>query len=192
MTTMTLTLLNSVFIALACYILVMFILSFIFIKNLGWKEPLQKTPLHVTKDMINIGKKYKNKKEVIKAVIKYHNKKFYSALMQVFFRFLFLFNNSIEDYWKEKRMFLHCHQHNYVFRHLIIATKRFEEHDIKLRHSLCYGNMHQYLKINISDSKDKKEWIIVDVFAISLGFKLGEKLPFFAQQVIKKRGLKKK
>ncbi len=169
------------------YITTIFLLSRLFIPNIGFKRKIkEKLPRDAKKKLIEIKKSSKNKKEALKKVIDYQLSIFYSEMRQAFPRFKFLFESSFNKLWKKKG-FLHCHQQNFVLRRLLLGTKMFEEKDIKLKHTFCYLNIHQYLKINIG--KKKKEWINVDAFAMSLGYNLGEVLPNFAYPSMKARGI---
>ena len=171
----------------ALYLVGTFLLSRLFIPNLGFKGKIkEKLPLEAKEKLMRITKETKDKNEVLKKVISYQLSRFYSEMRQVYPRFKFLFESSFNKLW-EKKGFLHCHQQNFVLRRLLLGTGIFTEKDIKLKHTFCYLNIHQYLKINIGNKK--KEWIDVDPFAMSLGYDLGEVLPNFAYPSMKARGI---
>jgi hypothetical protein len=169
------------------YLVSTFLLSRLFIPNLGFKRKIkEKLPHEAKEKLMRITKESKDKNEALKKVISYQLSIFYSEMRQVYPRFKFLFESSFNKLW-EKKGFLHCHQQNFVLRRLLLGTGMFTEKDIKLKHTFCYLNMHQYLKINIG--KNRKEWLNVDPFAMSLGYDLGEILPNFAYPSMKKRGI---
>lgn len=163
------------------YFVMMFVLSQIFIPNLGWKREIdEELPSEAKKDLKRIGDSYKKKEDVLKAVVDYMlvEKGFYGAYRQVFNQFSFLFESSITKLWN-KGGFLHCHQHNFMLRYLLLGTKRFIDDDIDFIITNCVLNIHQYVRVNVSDSDDKKKWISIDTFSISLGYKYGTTLPRF-------------
>ena len=92
----------------------------------------------------------------------------------------------------EKKGYLHCHQHNILIQKLLIETERFNKKDFKFKLTSVYSEIHQYLKVNVSDNPKKEKWTYLDPFAISLGFEVGEKLPFLSIKEIQKRNLKPK
>ena len=159
------------------YFLVVFGLSQVFIPNLRWKTKKKaRLPKEVTSSLKKITSETKNKKEVLERVLDYQLGFFHSKMKRVFHRFLLLFESSFSTLWRKKG-FLHCHQQGFITRTLLLNTGLFTDDDIKIRISACYINIHQYLLVNIGE--DKPEWIIVDGFAMSLGYPLGEKLHFF-------------
>ncbi len=169
------------------YVTSMFFLSQLIIPNLGFRKKIkEELPKDAKKKLLEIKNSSKNKKEALKKVIDYQLTNFYSEMRQVFPRFKFLFESNFNKLWSKKG-FLHCHQQNFVLRRLLIGTGMFTEKDIHLKHTFCYLNIHQYLKINIG--RNKKEWMNADPFAISLGYNLGEILPNFAYPSMKKRGI---
>ena len=172
------------------YILLMFVFSLLFIPHLGWKRKLDESlPKDVSEKMIKIGKSSKTKMEVLERVVDFMLQRVHSKFKQVIPQFGLLFEKSFNKLW-EKGGFVHCHQHNLILRYLLLGTKRFSDEDIKLRITHCHANIHQYSKINVSENKKEKEWISVDTYAVSQGFKIGETLPKFVYREMKKRGLK--
>lgn len=167
----------------------MFILSVIFIPNLGWpNNKKQKISKEILEKINLINMTSKSKQEVLEKILDFQMSRFYSRMRQSIRRANLLFISSFDKLWNKKGL-LHCHQQCFILRELLIKSKRFSKEDIKYRLSPCYHTIHQYMLINMSDNPFKQRWIIVDPFAISLGFKIGEKLPFFTFQVMKKRGI---
>lgn len=161
------------------YFFFMFVLSQIFIPHLGWKRPAEKElPKDLKKDLKRIGNSYKKKEDVLKAIVNYMilEKGFYGKYGQIFRRFLYLFESKFDKLWNGNG-FLHCHQHNFVLRNLLLGTGRFSEEDITPVITNCVLNIHQYSEINVSDDITSKKMIKIDIFALSLGYKYGKVLP---------------
>ena len=172
---------------LTTYLINMYFLSQIFIPHLGWKrKPKRKISTEIQKKLDNLSKKNKTKKELLKAVISYQMTNNKSSMRMLFLGFTDHFIADFDKLWKTP--FLHCHQQTHVLRELLLKTKRFKESDIKLRLTSCYIEIHQYLDINVSET-NKKEIIKADPFAISLGYEIGEVLPFLAFRDMNKRKL---
>ena len=105
---------------IVAYIFIMFILAPLIIPNLGWKRPLKETlPADVKKKLVLLGKKHKNKEDVLKFVLALFLNRFHSEFGQSFTRFYTLCDSSFAKLWK-KGGFLHCHQLNLVLRHLLM------------------------------------------------------------------------
>lgn len=174
------------------YIILMFVLTIILIPNLYWKAKSKNDlPKKVKLEMKKIGKKFKTKKEVLEEVAELHVNRFYGFIAGTFWHLPLLWVTDHKDLW-EKKGYLHCHQHNVLIEKLLIETERFNKKDFKYKLASVYGEIHQYLKVNISEDPKKQKWIYLDPFAISLGFEVGEKLPFLSIREIKKRKLQPK
>lgn len=175
-------LLAIILLLIAIYIFIMYILSILVLPNLGWFSKQKETlPKNVLDDMKKLGKKKLTKKQLLKKVTEYELKDHYSFLGGTFKNFGFLFEPSIKKIW-ERKGFIHCNQHTLLINHLLLATGRFKQEDIKIQMSSCYIEIHQYLTVNTED-----EWVIIDPFAISAGFNYGERLPWLARQELAKR-----
>ena len=173
---------NALLLLVVIYFNSMFVLSQIFIPNLGYRRKIKgKIPIFVRQEMIKIGENSKTKREVLEKVLEFQHKYFYSEMRQVYRQFFLLFEGNFQKLWNKKG-FLHCHQQNFVLRVLLLQTKRFKEEDIRLKVTFCYFNIHQYMKLKVDD-----ETIKVDPFAISLGYHIGEVLPNFAYKSMKQR-----
>ncbi|MCF7866189.1 hypothetical protein K9L67_05160 [Candidatus Woesearchaeota archaeon] len=179
-------------IVILIYVLLMFVFSQILVPNLGWKRELNEDiPLDVVKDMKLIGSSVKNKEDVLKKVLNYFTVEngFYGEMNRAFSDLVGLFEKSFVKLWYGDK-FLHCHQHNFVMSNLLLCTSRFSEDDLILKVINCYTNIHQYVKVNVSDDNKIKKWVVVDSFAYSLGFNYNEYLPRLTYFVAKKRGMK--
>lgn len=161
------------------YFFFMFVLSQIFVPHLGWKRPVEKKlPENLKKDLKRIGASYNKKEDLLKAVVNYMvvEKGLYGKPRQVFRRFSYLFESKFDKLWNGDG-FLHCHQHNFVLRSLLLETGKFSEEDIVPIITNCIFNIHQYTEINISDDENSKKIIKIDTFAFSSGYKYGKILP---------------
>lgn len=160
---------------MALFLTSMFLLSRFFIPNLGFKR--DKLPNKLPKEFqIAINKirlSSKNKKDFAKKIYNYLVKRFHGEPGRVWNDFEFLFVKNINRIWNRK--LLHCHQLNYLYRIALVKSKWFKEKEIKIVHTICLLNIHQYLKINIGRIKDK--WVKVDLFAKSMNYNFGKKLP---------------
>ncbi len=173
--------------SLPAYLIVMFFLSQIFVPHLGWKrKPKHELPKEIQETLNKLVENNKTKKELLNAVIKYQTNNNKSSMMMLFLGFKDHFISDFDELWKTP--FLHCHQQAYILRELLLKTKKFKETDIKIKITACYVQIHQYLEINVSET-NKKEYVAVDPFAISLGYTIGETLPLLAFRDMKKRGI---
>lgn len=164
------------------YAMIMWILPKFFFENLGWKSRIKgRLPKKVNEDMHKFGKECKTKEDVLDKVIHYELKRFYSKYYQYVTEFVLFYQNNIEHLWKKKG-FLHCHQQNLILRYLLLETGRFTEDDIKIRETICYIGLHQYLQIRVEANK----WINVDPFGMRLGHKKGELLKGSFENLFKK------
>lgn len=178
--------LEIIIILVAFYFFTMFILAPLFVPNLGWKRKInEKLPVPLIRDMEQIGRKYVSREEVARAVVAYQLKFVYSKLANLYSNLDTVFDSSFSLLWKRKRS-LHCHQQNAVLRNLLLATGRFKDSEIRLKLSVCYVQIHQYVVVNLHKGKSIK----VDPYAMSIGFDYGEILPFRVYSVLKKRGIK--
>ncbi len=167
---------------LLIYVMIMWLLPKVFFENLGWKSKIKgRLPKKVNEDMHRFGKEGKTKEDVLDKVINYELKRFYSKYYQYANEFVLFFRNNVRHLW-EKKGFLHCHQQNLILRYLLLETGRFTEQDIKIRETVCYIGLHQYLQIRV----EEKKWINVDPFAMRLNHKKGELLKGSFENLFKK------
>lgn len=179
---------TPILILIVAYIVTMFILSQIFIPHLGIKQkPIEKLPEEIQREINKITKKSKTRKELLKKIVNFQMSKKKSSMMMILDSFLTLFESEFDAIWNMP--YIHCHHQTYILRELLLKTGKFKDEDLKLKLTTCYLEIHQYLKVNISETPEKKEYIYVDPFAISLGYKIGEILPFFAYRDMKKRNI---
>lgn len=153
----------------------MFFLSRIIVPNLGFKRRKipEKIPREFMKVIIDLKKISKSKEDFAKKSYNYFSNRFHSEPGRVWADFPFLFIKRIDKLWGKK--LLHCHQLNYMYRIVLIKSRMFKEEDIKIRHGICFLNIHQFLIINVSKSEEK--WRNVDLFARAIGYKFGQRLP---------------
>ena len=186
---LTMTILLIIPAIVLAYLMLMFVVSQLVIPNLGFKAKISdELPLEVKREVAKIARNSRTRRMLLEKILEFQLSNFYSEMHQVWNQFSLLFEDSFQKLW-DKKGFLHCHQQAYVLRRLLLETKRFSEDDLAYRITFCYGNIHEYLLVNIGDSENK-EWIKVDAYAMSLGFRLGEVLPHLAYPVIARRGLK--
>lgn len=164
-------------IPLIFFFIAVFLLSRLFIPNLGFKR--SRLPKELPKEFENAIKKIKlkskDKENFARKIYGYLGKKFHGEPGRVWNDFSFLFVKKINKLWNRK--LLHCHQLNYLYRISLIKSGLFKEKDIKIIHGFFMFNMHQFLEVNIGRLKEK--WVKVDLFAKTLGFKFGQSLPRF-------------
>ena len=73
--------------------------------------------------------------------------------------------NNLWAFKHSKNPFLHCTQHNFLLRVLLIKSKKFKEKDVGLVNIVQWPlSIHQYLVVKID-----KKWIDVDVWYAKLG-----------------------
>lgn len=186
---MIITFLEVIGIIVLAYFFMMYLLSLLTIPNLLFsRKPSQRLPREVLKHMKKLGEQKITKRQLLEKVIDFQLSRFSGGFGQTIFFVNTLEEISLEKLWK-KGGYLHCFQHTWMLKRLLFATKRFSRNDFKPRFSSVYFEIHKYLLINISET-EKKNWLLTDPFAMSSGFDLGEKLPFFMLEAVQKRGLK--
>ena len=159
------------------FLTAMFILSRLFIPLLGFTR--YRIPKKLPKEFENAIKRLerssRNKEDYAKKSYNYLSKKFHGEPGRVWHDFNGLFIKDVNKLWKKE--ILHCHQLGYLYRISLVKSKFFSEDDIKVRHKSVFLNLHQYLKVNIGDLKEK--WVKVDIWAKHVGYKFGKTLPMF-------------
>ena len=166
---------ETLLIIILAYFLLMFAIPMLVIPNLWWKRRYDKNdiPKDVMRKMMAIGKTG-TKRKVLEKALKLQYTRFYAKTMQVWVQWRIWFVSSFRELWN-KGGFIHCHQHDLVLRHLLLASGRFKEEDIKIRITNYRLNIHQYILVNVGEN-GKKDWIKVDAFAVGIGYDIGEVL----------------
>ncbi len=163
-------LLIAPFAILIIYIVGFFILSRLFIPNLGFKKsPLpKKIPKEILKKIKKLKARSKNKKHYLRNVYNYLTKKYQGKRLTVLKKPKQLFETDLKKIWKRKG-FIPCHTFTNLIRLFLVKSRLFKEKDVEVRHTFLWFNIHQYLKVKI-----KKRWHKVDGWAKAIGVKFGD------------------
>jgi len=171
---------NTLFVVIFSYLLVVFLLSRLFIPHLGFRrEPLPElTPPDWQKEIDFLKASAAGAEEFLFLTYNYlGNKYFYKS--RPFFRRFKVFPNfstlfaSPEDLYRIQG-FLHCTQLNFLLRLFLVKSGFFKEEDIRRKHVLVNFFIHQYLQVKVNG-----KWLDVDVFEYSNDLKIGQHLKTF-------------
>ncbi|OYT31462.1 hypothetical protein DRJ22_02085 [Candidatus Woesearchaeota archaeon] len=122
---------------------------------------------------VKILSKTKSKLECLKKAFKFICDNFYGKSILFFLKFPRLFVADVFKLWNFRfgvgDGFLHCTQHNFLLRILLIKSKKFSEEDIRLIDYVRrpFG-FHQLLQVNVGG-----RWIDVDTYFFHSGFSFG-------------------
>ena len=173
--TIALLIVSLLFSAAASYSLMFFLLSRFLIPNLGFtksKMP-KKLPKNISLVIRHLMKKSRSKYEYLKSVYNYLTTKYHGKRNTILKNPDLLFNKNLNNIWAKKG-FLPCHTFNYLTRLLLVKSRIFNDHEIKIKHSFLNFSIHQYMEIKV-----KNKWLKLDPWAHGIGIKFGDYARFF-------------
>lgn len=101
--------------------------------------------------------KKKNKEETLKNIFAYVKNQYTGGLWGLYLLPWRHFYSNAENL-VDRKMFLACHQQNFILKSLLINSGQFFENDFKTRMELVYvGTIHQYYIINVGKKRFKAD-----------------------------------
>ena len=159
-----------IFLIVFAYVFLIFFVTRLVIPHMGFtKDPLQrKIPDDIKKDISKLKKKSKTKMSFLRNTYTFLSERHCGGHLSTLTKLNYCFIKDLDVLWREKG-YLPCTIHNYLLRVFLVKSGIFKENEIKLKHTFCDFNIHQYVKVNVGN-----KWIDVDIWGQKYGVPFGK------------------
>ena len=142
----------AIFLSALTYIIVVFGLSRLAIPNLQKVKPQKNVPQQLAQLVDTLNQTKKDENQFVGALCKVVAQRFHSKRAKMFLYPRRFFVVNISEMWGAPGT-QPCHIWNVVLASALVYSGRFRENDIKTKHTVVNGCIHQYLQLQLPNGQ---------------------------------------